>query len=352
MRCRRLGQTRRSRRRASCISTRCPGRVSGAPSPWLVMAMDFGGLGARSMCDGPDATGAFVLGGRGAVLQVEPFEAQYPVMIEHVRTRIDSGGPGEHRGGLGIDTAIRMLSDGELVVRGDRMVLPPTGRKGGEPGEPGLLAIAPPRRHGRRVRAPSVAYPAGGRRRVHDRHVGRWRARLPARPRPCRGRRRRRRRARIGRARSRRLRRRRRRRRPSSTPTPRSRNANRCGRADERDDGSRRRRHIHRRGTGRQRRQHPRRRKWSRPRAIHATAYAMASRSRSNARGSTGADIERFVHGTTLATNVLLERHGARTALAVTDGFGDILRLRASRVPARCATTCCSRRPNPPSSGS
>src|SRR5207237_6292136 len=110
------------------------GRVSGAPSPWLVMAMDFGGLGARSMCDGPDATGAFVLGGRGAVLQVEPFEAQYPVMIEHVRARIDSGGPGEHRGGLGIDTAIRMLSDAELVVRGDRMRLAPTGRKGGDPG--------------------------------------------------------------------------------------------------------------------------------------------------------------------------------------------------------------------------
>ena len=109
------------------------GRVHGAPSPWLVMAMDFGGLGARSMCDGPDATGAFVLGGRGAVLQVEPFEAQYPVMIEHVRARIDSGGPGEHRGGLGIDTAIRMLSDAELVERGDRMRLAPSGRKGGDP---------------------------------------------------------------------------------------------------------------------------------------------------------------------------------------------------------------------------
>ena len=110
------------------------GRVTGASSPWLVMAMDFGGLGARSMCDGPDATGAFVLGGRGAVLQVEPFEAQYPVMIEHSRARIDSGGPGEHRGGLGIDTAMRILSDAELVVRGDRMALPPTGRKGGEAG--------------------------------------------------------------------------------------------------------------------------------------------------------------------------------------------------------------------------
>jgi N-methylhydantoinase B len=120
------------------------GRVSGAPSPWLVMALDFGGLGARSMCDGPDATGAFVLGGRGGVLQVEPFEAQYPVMIEHTRARIDSGGPGEHRGGLGIDTAIRLLSDAELVVRGDRMRLAPTGRQGGEPGGKGYWRSAHP----------------------------------------------------------------------------------------------------------------------------------------------------------------------------------------------------------------
>jgi len=49
--------------------------------------------------------------------------------------------------------------------------------------------------------------------------------------------------------------------------------------------------------------------------------------------GLTGGDIDRFVHGTTLATNVLLERRGARTALAVTQGFGDILRLaRESRA--------------------
>jgi N-methylhydantoinase B len=120
------------------------GRVSGAPSPWLVMALDFGGLGARSMCDGPDATGAFVLGGRGGVLQVEPFEAQYPVMIDHTRARIDSGGPGEHRGGLGIDTAIRLLSDAELVVRGDRMRLAPTGRQGGDPGGKGYWRSAHP----------------------------------------------------------------------------------------------------------------------------------------------------------------------------------------------------------------
>lgn len=117
------------------------GRRPATTEPWLVMAMDFGGLGARAACDGPDATGSFVLGGRGAVLQTEPFEAQYPVTIEHQRVRPDSGGPGRRRGGLGIDTAIRLLGDGELVVRGDRMLLPPPGIDGGQPGRAGYWRV-------------------------------------------------------------------------------------------------------------------------------------------------------------------------------------------------------------------
>ena len=38
--------------------------------------------------------------------------------------------------------------------------------------------------------------------------------------------------------------------------------------------------------------------------------------------------IDRFVHGTTVATNMLLERKGARVALCVTRGFTDLLYLR------------------------
>ncbi len=37
--------------------------------------------------------------------------------------------------------------------------------------------------------------------------------------------------------------------------------------------------------------------------------------------------ISRFVHGTTVATNMLLERAGARVALVATDGFTDVLHL-------------------------
>ena len=40
-----------------------------------------------------------------------------------------------------------------------------------------------------------------------------------------------------------------------------------------------------------------------------------------------GGEPERFLHGTTAATNALLERKGARTALVTTDGFGDVIEI-------------------------
>ncbi len=39
-------------------------------------------------------------------------------------------------------------------------------------------------------------------------------------------------------------------------------------------------------------------------------------------------DVERFSHGTTIATNALLERKGARTAFVATEGFEHLLHLR------------------------
>ena len=38
-------------------------------------------------------------------------------------------------------------------------------------------------------------------------------------------------------------------------------------------------------------------------------------------------DINVFVHGTTLATNAIIERRGARTALVATEGFRDVLAI-------------------------
>ncbi|MCG8548205.1 MAG: hydantoinase/oxoprolinase family protein [Alphaproteobacteria bacterium] len=47
--------------------------------------------------------------------------------------------------------------------------------------------------------------------------------------------------------------------------------------------------------------------------------------------GIDGADIDAFVHGTTIATNALLERKGAKTGLVTTQGFRDVLEIGKTR---------------------
>jgi N-methylhydantoinase B len=109
---------------------------------WLTLLYEFGGLGARAGSDGPDATGAFFLGGRSVIPQVEPLEAQYPFVVRAARLLPDSAGPGRWRGGLGVETVIELRADAQLTVRGDRMgAFPPPGARGGEAGRPGSFAI-------------------------------------------------------------------------------------------------------------------------------------------------------------------------------------------------------------------
>ena len=43
--------------------------------------------------------------------------------------------------------------------------------------------------------------------------------------------------------------------------------------------------------------------------------------------GARPADVERFIHGTTVATNAILEQKGAVTAVLTTEGFEDVLEL-------------------------
>ena len=111
-------------------------------STWLNLLYEFGGLGARAGADGPDATGAFFLGGRSVIPQVEPLEAQYPFLVRSARLLPDSGGPGAWRGGLGVETVIELLDDALLTVRGDRLGgHPPPGARGGDHGRPGSFSI-------------------------------------------------------------------------------------------------------------------------------------------------------------------------------------------------------------------
>ena len=102
------------------------------------MLYEFGGIGARQGSDGPDATGAFYLGGRSTIPQIEPIEMQYPIRVRRTALRCDSGGAGTWRGGLGVEMAIEVLTDVTLSVRGDRILLPPPGGDGGQPGAAGF----------------------------------------------------------------------------------------------------------------------------------------------------------------------------------------------------------------------
>ena len=98
-------------------------------------------MGARHGSDGPSATGSFFLGGRNTVPQVEPLEATLPLVFERQRLLPDSGGAGQWRGGLGVETRIRVLQDTEFALRSDRVLLPPKGREGGADGTSGTQFV-------------------------------------------------------------------------------------------------------------------------------------------------------------------------------------------------------------------
>ena len=101
-----------------------------------------GGTGARPALDGLSAT-AFPSGVWGS--QIETTEAVAPVLFHRRELRMDSGGAGQRRGGLGqrieLDSAIDQDFLAFLSV--ERMQHPAQGRHGGLPGAPGSIRIGP-----------------------------------------------------------------------------------------------------------------------------------------------------------------------------------------------------------------
>ena len=129
-------------------------------TPWLNLLYEFGGLGARPGADGPDATGAFFLGGRSVIPQIEPIEAQYPFVVRSSRLLAATRAG---RVGGGAASASRRSSSCSPTPRSPcaatawRCRHPAT--DGGAPGRPGPFAIERRRRHA------SSALPATGRQR-------------------------------------------------------------------------------------------------------------------------------------------------------------------------------------------
>ena len=75
-----------------------------------------GGNGGFLEADGPSAMAAIDWGDLTTVQPTEVLESRFPLHIEWTQLGLDSGGPGERRGGLGMRRALRLTRNGRLFA--------------------------------------------------------------------------------------------------------------------------------------------------------------------------------------------------------------------------------------------
>jgi N-methylhydantoinase B len=102
-------------------------------SRFLLMNIFGGGWGGRPGEDGEDAA-VSVCQGDVRNTPVELQEIKYPVLVETHALRPNSGGEGQHRGGLGVELTYQLLQKCKANINLDRTLDPPWGLHGGKPG--------------------------------------------------------------------------------------------------------------------------------------------------------------------------------------------------------------------------
>lgn len=117
-------------------------RGTGPRGPFGMTVFQSGGTGARSTKDGLNATG-FPSGVAG--VPVEVIETLTPLVQFRRELRIDSGGAGCRRGGLGqvVEIGCRTESPWSVSALVDRIRSPAVGLFGGRPGAAGALTVVP-----------------------------------------------------------------------------------------------------------------------------------------------------------------------------------------------------------------
>ncbi len=100
---------------------------------WVMFCFFGGGLGGNPEGDGLNHGNNPI--STATIPPLEILEQLYPVMFTQWALRPDSGGAGEHRGGLGAIYEIEALADGdtEVFLLGERGKFPPFGVNGGGP---------------------------------------------------------------------------------------------------------------------------------------------------------------------------------------------------------------------------
>jgi len=115
-----------------------------------------GGNGGHAGDDGPSAWGNIDFGNVRTIQSAEALEAGMPLLVERSTLRIDSGGEGALRGGLGFSREVRLIEgESRYSVLSDRAVLPPFGVGGASAAAAARVSV---RRDGREI----------GRERVSD----------------------------------------------------------------------------------------------------------------------------------------------------------------------------------------
>jgi N-methylhydantoinase B len=100
---------------------------------WVMFCFFGGGLGGNPEGDGLNHGNNPI--STATIPPLEILESLYPIMFTQWALRPDSGGAGEHRGGLGAIYEIEALADGdtEVFLLGERGKFPPFGVNGGGP---------------------------------------------------------------------------------------------------------------------------------------------------------------------------------------------------------------------------
>ena len=96
-----------------------------------------GGTGAFEGGDGNNTVRTFTESDITTIQPVEAVEQKYPLRVERVELRRDSGGDGCWRGGVGLRREVRLLApQARLSVLSEKNLLPPYGVSGGMAGAP------------------------------------------------------------------------------------------------------------------------------------------------------------------------------------------------------------------------
>ena len=113
----------------------------GDATPFAMNTFHTGGTGARPTKDGLDAT-AFPSGVRNTPVEIN--EVIAPLVFWRKEYRMDSGGAGEHRGGVGQIMEVEHAAGAPFAISSmfDRVTHPARGRNGGAPGVTGTVGIS------------------------------------------------------------------------------------------------------------------------------------------------------------------------------------------------------------------